>query len=146
MSTINTKFNLKQVVYYSTCENKPYHIDCVDCSGTGFWQVSGKDVKVGCHTCNKDEAYWRTPGKVEKYKHFPVVMRLTIGQVRAYIGYDAKVQYMCKETGIGSGSLWNEEELTENEVLAKKVAEILAERRNAGESIKASLLYSKEAA
>jgi hypothetical protein len=37
------------------------------------------------------------------------VRELTIGQVRIQRGYDPSTTYMCKETGVGSGRVWNED-------------------------------------
>lgn len=141
MSTIRTKYNLKQVVYNAYCENSAYYVKCEDCDGTGFWQVSGKDVKVGCQTCNKDQKYWNTPGKIQCFKYFPRVQELTIGQVQATIGHKPEVRYMCKETGLGSGTLWNERSLTDSEDKAIKVSVILAEKKNAGETVELEDLF-----
>lgn len=141
MATIKTKYNLKQVVYNAYCENSAYYVKCEDCDGTGFWQVSGKDVKVGCQTCNKEERYWNTPGKIQQFKYFPRVQELTIGQIRATIGKDAEVRYMCKETGIGSGTLWNEKSLTDSEEVAIEASKILAERKNNGETVEVEDLF-----
>jgi hypothetical protein len=140
MSTIKTKYNLKQVVYNAYCSHEAYYVTCTDCNGTGYWEVAGKDMKIGCHTCNK-ESYWNTPGKIEHYKYFPCVKRLTIGQVRATIGHSPEIQYMCKETGLGSGALWREDSLTDDEAVANEAAKVLADRRNAGEDIKVDDLY-----
>lgn len=135
MSTIKTKYNLKQTVYSAYCENNPYSEPCSDCEGTGYWQLANKDKKVGCHTCNKESSWHNTPGKITKYKHFPRVLELTIGQVQATIGHGAQVRYMCKETGIGSGTLWPEKQLTDSYEIAKEAAKILSEAKNAGEEL-----------
>lgn len=141
MSTIKTKYNLKQVVYKAYCENKAYHVKCEDCDGTGFWQVTGKDVKVGCQICNKDERYWNTPGKIERHKYFPRVQKLTIGQIQATVGHYPQIRYMCKETGLGSGTLWHEKSLTDSEEIAIEASKILAERKNAGETVEVEDLF-----
>lgn len=141
MATIKTKYNLKQVVYNAYCENSPYYVKCEDCDGTGYWEVANKDKKIGCHTCNKEGSWRNNPGKVTLYKYFPRVQELTIGQIRATIGKDAEVRYMCKETGIGSGTLWNEKSLTDNEEYAIEASKILAERKNNGETVEVEDLF-----
>tara|TARA_Y100000114_G_C11764120_1_gene332323 strand:+ start:21332 stop:21781 length:450 start_codon:yes stop_codon:yes gene_type:complete len=132
MSTIKTKYNLKQVVYNAYCTHDRYYIECEDCGGTGYWQIAGKDKEVGCHTCNKEGSWVNNPGKIAKFKHFPKVRQLTIGQVRATIGYDAGVVYMCKESGTGSGTLWPENQLMEEEQKAIACANELADLLNSG--------------
>jgi hypothetical protein len=141
VSTIKTKYNLKQVVYNAYCVNEGYYVKCEDCNGTGHWDVTGKDIKVGCQTCNKGDHYWNTPGKTQHYKYFPRVQELTIGQIQATVGYNANIRYMCKETGLGSGSLWAEDSLTDNEAFAREVAKELAGRKNDGEEVEVEDLY-----
>lgn len=141
MSTIKTKYNLKQVVYNAYCENTPYSIACSDCDGTGYWELANKDKKVGCHTCNKEGSWHTTPGKITMYKYFPRVNELTIGQIQATVGHSPQIRYMCKETGLGSGTLWNEKSLTDDKLKATEAAKVLAEKQNAGEDIKIEDLY-----
>ena len=142
MSTIKTKYSLKQTVYNAYCVNEVYNVKCEDCDGTGYWSIQGKDKKVGCETCNKSSFSWsNTPGIIQMYKYFPRVQELTIGQVQASIGYKAEVRYMCKETGLGSGTLWNEKSLTDDVNKATEAAKILAERKNAGEDVELVDLY-----
>lgn len=141
MSTIKTKYNLKQTVYNAYCVNEAYSVLCADCDGTGYWELANKDKKVGCHTCNKEDSWHSTPGKITKYKYFPRVQELTIGQVQATIGYSPKIYYMCKETGLGSGSLWKEKSLTDDYLKAVEAAKTLAEKKNAGETIEIEDLY-----
>ena len=141
MSTIKTKYSLKEVVYNAYCENHPYTEPCPDCDGYGYWALVNKDQKVGCHTCNKEARWHNTPGKITKYKYFPRVFELTIGQIQATIGHSPKIQYMCKETGIGSGTLWPQEQLTDNYDTAREAAKVLAERRNNGEDVQVEELY-----
>ena len=141
MSNIKTKYSLKQTVYNAYCANEAYYVKCNDCDGAGYWSVEGKDKKVGCHTCNKEDRYWNTPGKIQMFKYFPRVQELTIGQVRATIGHDAEIRYMCKETGLGSGTLWNEKSLVDDKLKANEASKILAEKKNAGENIQIEDLY-----
>lgn len=141
MSTIKTKYNLKQVVYNAYCVNEAYYLQCEDCNGTGQWEVAGKDIKVGCQTCNKGDHYWNTPGKTQYFKYFPRVQELTIGQIQATIGHKPEIRYMCKETGVGSGTLWNEKSLTDTKELAIEASKILAECKNNGETVEVEDLF-----
>jgi hypothetical protein len=40
-----------------------------------------------------------------------VIQQLTVGQVRIQAGYEPETRYMCEETGVGSGTVWREENL-----------------------------------
>ena len=145
MAIIETKYNLGQTVYHSYCVNEAYYEACPDCDGTGLWKIEGRDCTIECQTCNKHNYRWcNTPGKIKKYKYFPSTEKLTIGQIRATAGYKPEIQYMCKETGLGSGSLWNENTLTDDYDLAVRCSEILSEKKNAGENVEVSELYLQE--
>lgn len=130
MATIETKYNLGDVVYKASCHRDSYFEECPDCDGTGKWKVEGKDLQIECKTCNQH--YWGSAGKVQKYKYFPKVKKLTIGQIRVQVGHDPEVRYMCEETGLGSGSLWDESTLLSDYQLAEELSKILAEKNNAG--------------
>lgn len=134
MATIETKYNLGDVVYNAFCYRDSYFEECPDCDGTGKWKVEGKDLQIECKTCNQH--YWhRGTGKVQKFKYFPKVKKLTIGQIRAQVGHDPEIRYMCEETGLGSGSLWRESSLLRDKDMAEELSKILAERKNAGEEV-----------
>lgn len=141
MATLKTKYNLKQTVYNAYCTNQPYSVPCEDCDGTGYWKIANTEKTIGCHTCNKEDGWYNTPGKITKYKYFPGVQKLTIGQVRVTIGHQAEIRYMCKESGLGSGTLWSEKSLTDNYDLAVEASNILAEKKNAGEDVDVENLY-----
>lgn len=128
---IETKYNLKDVVYSAYTTQEPYYEACPDCDGSGFWKIEGKDKTVRCETCNPHYSYNGTVGKVTKYKYFPKIESLTVGQVRTEVDRKSKkVVYMCKETGIGSGTLWSEEYLFSTAEEARALSEILCETSN----------------
>lgn len=142
MAIIETKYNLGQTVYRGDCVRDAYYEACPDCDGTGLWKIEGRDCTTECQTCNRHNYSWcNTRGKIEKYKYFPSTDKLTIGQIRVQVDCNTEVTYMCEETGVGSGSLWKEGDLTENYDLAVRCSEILAEKKNAGESVEVSELY-----
>lgn len=51
---------------------------------------------------------------------------LTIGSIRIDTGDNRGVEYMCVETGVGSGSVWKESDLYESVEVAQRVADSLA--------------------
>lgn len=135
MAIIETKYNLGDVVYNAYYYHDSYFEKCHDCDGTGKWKVEGKDLQIECQTCNQHYRQAQHTGKVRKFKYFPKVRKLTIGQIRAQVGHDPEIRYMCKETGLGSGTLWSESMLVKDKKMAEKCAEILAEKKNAGEEV-----------
>jgi hypothetical protein len=87
-------------------ERKP----CPDCRETGKWtatSLAGTSVDVECPRCSGRTC-------LSQRDHSYRVRQLTIGSIRidtAPHEVEDAVMYMCLETGIGSGSLWNESKL-----------------------------------
>lgn len=118
---LTTKYGVGDVVYRKVkAYNDFRHVSCDLCSATGQVAISGASGrKAECPDCR---------GLGKRGVDFPVPMRaeaLTIGQVRVVTEGKTdraakEVSYMCKETGIGSGTLHKEEDLflTAEEALA----------------------------
>lgn len=98
-----TKYDLDDVVFGllpTVLKNK---VACTACGGEGrVATLDGGDQ--GCSRC-RFRGYTHTEDTVL------APTRLTIGDVRARVGHADEVTYMAKETGIGSGRIWNEEKL-----------------------------------
>ena len=114
MATITTKYEIGQTVWhpYAVVRNDP--ATCPDCCGTGTWQAllpCGRGEIIECTTCE-------ARGAVPETAIRGVVRRLTVGS----IGFrDGEVQYMCQETGVGSGTIYTESTLAETEEGARKL-------------------------
>jgi hypothetical protein len=130
---------------------------CDECNGTGRLKIEGKALTIPCpERCRS--------GKFPVYNFAPLAEQVTIGQVRVSItdspGSDnhwgptystdgngftnyspiqkREEEYMCIETGIGSGSLYKVEDLfaTEAEALERakwKVADAIKWRQEEDE-------------
>lgn len=111
---ITTKFSIGDVVYHGRNTTAPVRVECPDCKGTKEWTVTspaGQTMTTGCPTC---ETLYGSTGYTERHERFPIVETLTIGSVR-YDSHDEEpVSYMCRETGVGSGSVWYESRLRDN--------------------------------
>lgn len=85
---------------------------CPYCDGTGYWTLKTalEEIQVACGVCGGP---WdEVRGYLTNSKWKGEVINLTIGQIRVEEGNEkCKIQYMCEETGIGSGSLWYENKL-----------------------------------
>jgi hypothetical protein len=140
MATITTKFSLGDVVWHAdTMQVRKQH-PCPDCLGTQKWSAkspTGKDYEFPCPRC---QASFSANHELSlAYTDVTAsARRLTIGQVRAIDpvvndgGYPEGTQYMCRETGIGSGTLYDEARLfaTEEEALAAGKALAEANKKN----------------
>ena len=118
---IETKYNIGDVVYHGCADSVQRAVKCVDCDGTGEVTVTpaaGKPWKVKCPPC-----YGK--GTLLEYGYDPKVESMTIGSVR-FNSNDAHnpVTYMCRETGVGSGSVWSEKSLHETHEIAARAAMI----------------------
>ena len=119
---IEHKFNFGDKVFHGSCSWNTTWEQCPDCLGSGIWHVilpNKEEFDVPCGTCCD---VWSTNrGKIPKEGYTAKVTRLTIGSIRADT-YDKEgpIKYMCRETGIGSGSLWKESDMfhTEEEAMA----------------------------
>lgn len=101
-------------VYVGQCEYSADFIGCPDCLGTLKWTVvfaDGEALEIQCQTCKK--GYAPATGTIEIYKHKPIVRHYTIGSVRFNDTDKYPYSYMCEETGVGSGSVYYENQVFE---------------------------------
>ena len=108
MATLTTKFNAGDTVFQAEAFADRNLIQCPDCLGEARWKVilpNGVEDVIECPSCKN--GYWSC-GKISEYGVRGEVRTLTIGRVT----YDDEgPQYMCEETGIGSGRLYREKDL-----------------------------------
>lgn len=122
------EFKIGDAVYCASANWSARKIQCPDCLGTAKWEVkapSGETWEVACNTCNKG---WHSDGLIDDYGYHAHVKNLTIGSVRIDTASDRVIEYMCEETGIGSGTVYSQDALFTSEDIAKLAAEKLSER------------------
>ena len=129
MPMIETKFEVGEAVFKAGTTIVRKQHECPDCLGTRKWSAKspgGGEYTFPCPRCGG--GYMSNRDLSLDYSvHAPTVERLTIGQVRAISGEDA--EYMCRETGIGSGTLHREKDLFRSEAEAQEAAKLLAAER-----------------
>lgn len=131
---VDTKFNFEDRPFLINQERAKRWVVCGFCAGSG--SINGASgEKRSCPEC------YNRKGTYEYFElKWAVSRQLTVGQIRFSMtaAYDAgdddtvfdnygsqkykrEVEYMMRETGIGSGSLWREGELfaTEEEAQAE---------------------------
>ena len=119
----STKYNINDMVYHIALRKKQEFVKCTACNAHGrITLLDGETTE--CPKCHGDG------GKTQYLDECWLMDRtLTIGQVRSKVtnmkktgifdnvgefelGADKKeVEYMAYETGIGSGTIWREEDL-----------------------------------
>lgn len=127
------KFAMGQSVFRATHDEAVDKLPCPDCLDTNKWSVTtpaGKTYEVECQRCRG-----RTDlPSLQFVKYVPRVRRLTIGKIdistHPYSG-DSHVRYMCHETGIGSGSVYNEKDILATEDAAMEAAALECGAKNA---------------
>lgn len=135
MAVIETKYSVGDVVYFaSTVSTRKKH-ECPDCKGTKKWTAqspAGGEFEFACPRCSASYQSDRDLS-LDYTAYDPSVGRLTIGSVQVNTApgaYDHGTRYMCVETGIGSGSIYNEDRLFETEAEAKAAAQAMADEQN----------------
>ena len=132
MAVIETKFSIGDVVYFASTKTERKQHPCPDCLGTKKWKAispAGGEYQFDCPRCS---ASYRADRELSlDYTIFaPIAIRLTIGSIRTDSA--DKTQYMCLETGVGSGSIYNESILFLTEDEALKAAQAIAYEANNG--------------
>jgi hypothetical protein len=122
------KFAVGQVVYWPGYRQESRVRPCPDCLGAGYWQVetpAGEKFPMQCATC----CPWIGRSDITEHYYVPRVEELTIGMIgweqRESVG---SYRYMARETGIGTGSVYEEARLFATEDAAREVAALLAQK------------------
>lgn len=134
MATIETKYDVGDVVWHATTVSETKTRDCPDCNGERKWSVTSPAGGVYSIACPRCAASFMNDRDLSlKYQaHVPHARRLTIGSVK----YDShghfsepepRKEYMCVETGVGGGSVYREDSLFETEEEALAAAGKLAD-------------------
>jgi len=125
---INTKFNFGDTVYpisYKQEEIKKYN-NCPICNDTGKVELKGE--LYTCPNCH-GRTYEIKRGEIEWYTYY---LSGVIGKINIdfydekYDDEESTITYMIDSTGIGSGTLWMEDNL----FLSEKEAQEECDRRN----------------
>lgn len=87
-------------------------LPCPDCLGEKEWTVecpSGEVFQTQCNTCS---AGYYSKGTVTEYADRIIKQHLTIGSIQTdTANKECPISYMCAETGVGNGSVYEEQKL-----------------------------------
>ncbi len=149
MATLTTKFDMGQKVWRAHTATETRQHRCPDCLGTKTWHVispAGGEFSVPCPRCS---ASYRSDDalRLDYVVHAPSATQLTIGKITASMATgddrDAGTKYMCEETGIGSGSLYRENDLFETQGEALAAAQVMADATNENPDLWVAQQYNK---
>lgn len=142
MATIETKYSIGDKVFHASIVMTQKQHPCPDCLGTKKWSAAspaGKEYTFACPRCSS--SYMSDRDLSLTYSSYePTASALTIGSVRhdsansewrdgSYI-QAPKTEYMCRETGIGSGGIYAEDRLFLTEEEAMTSAQLMADDAN----------------
>ena len=132
MAEIKTKFSIGDTVYRAGTTTVQKRHDCPDCLGSRKWEAKSPAGGIYEFTCPRCGGQYRSEDALTlDYREFaPHVDRLTIGSVRTDSHDNRPVTYMCRETGVGSGSVYDENILFATPDEATKAAEGIAAGQN----------------
>ena len=124
--TPTPKYAIGDTVFRARCDERKTTLPCPDCLGTGKWKATspgGTEVDMDCPRCKRDN--YEASLSLQAWTFHPRTECLTIGRVSTEANRDGSthVQYMCVETGVGSGSVYREELLHATEPEAREAAE-----------------------
>jgi len=140
---IAPKYQIGSTVYYPTTVTTAGRHECPDCLGTKKWTCkspAGLESDMDCPRCQRSGG-WNDNLSLSYTQHVPHVRKLTIGSVRTDSAAEHPVSYMAKETGVGSGSVYYESNLFDDEQSAMayaiaRCAELQAEQNMTPETMK----------
>lgn len=120
------KFQMGQVVYWPGYRSRSRMRQCPDCLGKMTWAVTtpaGETFEMKCGTC----CVWLGGPEITETVYEPHVSTLTIGKIGMEAeGSIVKYRYMCHETGIGSGSIYDEDRMCATPEAAEGLARFCA--------------------
>lgn len=124
MAAFETKFSIGDVVYRASIATVTKQHPCPDCKGSRKWKAispAGSEYDFTCPRCSS--SYQSNRDLSLSYAQCePSINCLTIGSVRVDTHERKGNQYMCLETGVGSGNIYYESDLFHTEDEALKAA------------------------
>lgn len=127
---INSKYNIGDIVYHGSISWAQSSTVCESCAGEKLLDTPTKDgkiVKIICPICKGD-------GLKSTYEYKEHITLLTIGSIQ-FDSFDkeSNFRYMCLETGVGTGSVYQESCLFLTEEEALEHSRELLEKRKSNE-------------
>jgi hypothetical protein len=134
---LESKFSVGDVVYSVHVFWGEKRVTCPVCLGTREWTITtpdGETWKTDCSVCMRG---FSSTGHVSEYVDQYTIRQVTIGSVR-FDTSEKDCSYMCVETGVGSGQVYQEKNLFKEHKDAvtyaeKELAAVLGQRQKEAE-------------
>ncbi len=128
------KYYIGARVWTAEIGGKRVALDCPDCKGTRVWtatSATGEQFQIDCPRCTSTTRLFsghNGQSMPDLYRRVVTAsaISLTIGSVRIDTARTPQVEYMCVETGVGSGRIYHEANLFATEEEAQTVAVAMA--------------------
>lgn len=128
--TPKPRFGIGQKVWTAAVSDEQIEAECPDCMGAQKWKAvspAGEEFEFPCPRCQGGDRW-----KLRHQKAVYTLRQLTIGSVRIDSNANGdKVEYMCAETGVGTGSVWRESRLGADKAEAHMIGKIAVAEREA---------------
>lgn len=143
---LQPKFNIGDAVFLAHSHMEQKKLPCPDCLGTNHWAAkspAGTEYSFACPRCNS--RYSSQDNLSLFYSSFePAATNLTIGSIQFNSENErSKYQYMCVETGVGSGSVYHEADIFKDREAALEAAKIQCSIKNSDEGSLPKKTYDK---
>jgi hypothetical protein len=137
------KFKVGDRVWIAGTNSVEKQLPCPDCLGSKKWSITspaGAELELACPRCSNTYRSSDIPS-LRYREHVGYASAMTIGSIRidtapSLSWGDEPVNYMCNETGIGSGSIYRESGLFASEEEAQQKARIDAAALNEKSEVK----------
>lgn len=141
------KYKKGDRVWHIQSDTTTKMLPCPDCLDTRKWHVTtpaGTEMTMACQRCNDRMSHDARIPSLKYHVTVYSVRPLTIGQLNNQSHNHAKDRsYMCFETGIGSGSVYDEEQFFEDEEVARDMARIKTEEAEAKKLESPQMLHAQ---
>ncbi len=125
---ITPKFEIGNRVFSVRVGLTCKQVTCPDCLGQKEWTVNIPNGEIFQHDCQTCRCGYYSAGIVTDWGDHANIHEITIGSIQVNTADGVPVKYMCVETGIGSGSVYDEKNLHLTRHEAESFAQIELQR------------------
>lgn len=132
MSLPEIKYAIGDKVFFAGTAHVEKKHPCPDCFDTHRWTATspaGEEYGMSCPRCCS-RSFGDDKLSLKYWEYVPSIRELTIGSIRLDTSDKSPVGYMCVETGVGSGSVYRQDQLLQTHEEARVVAQLEAIQKN----------------